>query len=150
MDDVYRRPNDTNSETKGFVSLMNQTEHINRKVERDWKMAYICREEGSKSADFSWKFTFGGQKVKRAYISLGEFSLFSSGKAMATVCGGDLCTMLEKDNKVELNDLQGAEYLELTVNLRGGDGDVAWQHAQLFRTSTEDPQENLRVEIEFE
>lgn len=129
---------------------MNQFEDVHRKVEHDWKMSYLCRREGTNSADFSWKFSFGGQKVKRAFISLGEFALYGSGKAMATVCGGDLCNMLEKDNKIELTDLQGTEYLELSVNLRGGDGDVAWQHAQLFRGSLSEPQENMRVEIEFE
>lgn len=129
---------------------MHQADNVTRKVENDWKMAYICRNKDSKSADFSWKFSFGDQKVKRVHVSLGEFATYASGRGMATVCGGDLCTMLEKNNEVELSELCGAEYIELSINLRGGDGDVAWQHAQLFRTSLDKPHANLRVVIEFE
>jgi hypothetical protein len=150
VDDFYRRPNDNNSIVRGVGSLLNQNQNTKRKVERDHRMAYICREEGSKSADFSWKLSFEGQKVKRAFISLGEFSFWTSGKAMATICGGDLCTMLEKNGEVELTELNGAEYLEISVNLRGGQGTEDWQHAQLFRTPLAEPRANMRIELDFE
>ncbi|KAI6234490.1 Peptide-N(4)-(N-acetyl-beta-glucosaminyl)asparagine amidase [Aphelenchoides fujianensis] len=148
--DTYTRPNGVLKEIKGFTTLLHQAANCNRKVEKDHQQAYICRARDANSADISWKIVFGGLKAKRAIIDVGEIVLFSSGKAAATVCGGDLCTMLEKDGRAELTELDSAEYLEIAVNLRGGDGPAAWQHAQLFRTSTEQPKANLRFEIEFE
>ena len=35
-------------------------------------------------------------------------------------------------------DLKGQTGFTLTASLRGGRGDVAWQHTQLFRQSSED------------
>ena len=42
----------------------------------------------------------------------------------------------------------------VSANLSGGKGDVAWQHAQLFRTSTnekdnQDAKPNFRITFEF-
>ncbi|KAI6222060.1 Thioredoxin and Transglutaminase domain containing protein [Aphelenchoides besseyi] len=151
VNDVYNRPNSGKPTTKGFTSLLHECSNVQRKVERDWKMAYVCRTEGSKSSDFSWKIKFGDLKAKTAKISIGEFSLFHGGKATATVCGGDLCNMIEKNGDVEINELGSAEYIEISINLRGGDGDNAFQHSQLFRTSLTGPSSsNLRIEITFD
>lgn len=163
VNDVYRRPNDGHSESKGFASLMHHFNNVRRKVENDWQMVYLCRENFEKSADLSWKFMFGDQKVKRVKISMGQFNTFHrSAQVMATVCGGDVCTMLDgksashepdsgpAENELELNDLTGAEYIELSVNMRGGEGDIAWQQTQIFRTEQDNPRVNLRVTVEFE
>jgi peptide-N4-(N-acetyl-beta-glucosaminyl)asparagine amidase len=163
VNNVYQRPNDGNSEAKGFASLMHHSNNIIRKVEHDWKMVYLCREKSEKSADLSWKFLFGNQKVKGVKISMGHFNTFhQSAQVMGTVCGGDVCTMLDGksashdpdansgNNELELTDLTGAEYIELSINMRGGDGNNAWQQTQIFRTNLGDPRTNLKVIIEFE
>jgi len=38
----------------------------------------------------------------------------------------------------ETTDFQGCSQLEFSAQLRGGVGDCAWQHAQLFRQKTTD------------
>lgn len=77
-------------------------------------MVYLSRQEGCKSTDFSWKISFNGHKAKHARIMIGEFALLSpSARGMATVCAGDLCTMIESNGIAELDELDGAEYLEV-------------------------------------
>lgn len=41
----------------------------------------------------------------------------------------------------ETNDLSGETEITLKAELSGGEGDVAWQHAQLFRKPTNAPSE---------
>lgn len=38
----------------------------------------------------------------------------------------------------EFREFQGEEWLTISVELSGGKGDVAWQHAQLFRQALND------------
>ena len=35
--------------------------------------------------------------------------------------------------KTHISDLAGSNTMTLTAHMRGGKGDVAWQHTQLFR-----------------
>jgi peptide-N4-(N-acetyl-beta-glucosaminyl)asparagine amidase len=43
------------------------------------------------------------------------------------------------DGKVfETRDFRGSSELEFSAHLRGGEGDCAWQHAQLFRQKASD------------
>ena len=37
-----------------------------------------------------------------------------------------------------ISDLSGSKTLTLTAHMRGGKGDVAWQHTQLFRQEMSD------------
>ncbi|CAD5206345.1 unnamed protein product [Bursaphelenchus okinawaensis] len=150
VNDVYHRPKNNEEETTGFFSYLNQGEHIQRKTESDWKMVYICRKEGTKSADLSWRINFGDAVPKKLSLNLGPISLFQNGKANATLCGGNLCQMIDDDGILETDDLEGADHVELSVNLRGGEGDQAFQHAQVFRTSQNEPTKNFRIEIGFE
>ena len=38
----------------------------------------------------------------------------------------------------EFTDYQGSNQIEINVYMKGGDGDCAWQHTQLFRTNNND------------
>lgn len=150
VNDVYTRPNNNNERTPGVFSLLYQSKNINRKVEEDWKMAYLCRTPGSKSADVSWKISLAGLKVKKLSIHMGSASLFHSGRASSTLCGGMLCSMINDAGDFETTELSEAEYVELSINLRGGEGENAWQHAQIFRNALNEPKQNLRIEIELD
>lgn len=52
------------------------------------------------------------------------------------------------DSKVfETTDFQGCSQLEFTAQLRGGTGECAWQHAQLFRQNINDKDYPLDIII---
>lgn len=45
-------------------------ENIYRKVERDWKMVYLSRAEGTDTAEIQWKFNFSERNLKIKNICL--------------------------------------------------------------------------------
>ena len=52
-----------------------------------------------------------------------------------------------------VEELEGKNcaYLEVRVEFSGGDGDVAWQHAQLFRADMGNKRENsMTISVYFE
>jgi peptide-N4-(N-acetyl-beta-glucosaminyl)asparagine amidase len=52
------------------------------------------------------------------------------------------------DSKVfETTDFQGCSQLEFNAQLKGGMGDSAWQHAQLFRQNVNDKDYPLDIII---
>lgn len=59
--DEYARQSDNNKKTSGYQAMVNKAENLFRKVEHDWKMAYIARNEGTDKAEIVWKFDFTGR-----------------------------------------------------------------------------------------
>lgn len=59
--DEYIRVSKNSEVIKPFSSCVNKQQNVFRKEERDWKMAYLARTEGSSSAEISWKFDFSGE-----------------------------------------------------------------------------------------
>ena len=57
--DCYVR-NSSEELTIGWQHLVYEAVAIQRKEERDWKMCYLARTEGSMSATITWKFDFSG------------------------------------------------------------------------------------------
>uniref|UniRef100_A0A1I7RKX9 Peptide-N(4)-(N-acetyl-beta-glucosaminyl)asparagine amidase n=1 Tax=Bursaphelenchus xylophilus TaxID=6326 RepID=A0A1I7RKX9_BURXY len=150
VQDAYYRQNNKDEVTRGLFSYLKEARNIQRKVEKDWKVAYICRTEDSKNGDLSWRINLDGIKPKLLRINIGKIAIFHSGKANATLCGGNLCQMIDDDGNLEMTDFEDADHLELSVNFRGGDGEQAFQHSQLFRTSLCEPSISLRIELEIE
>jgi peptide-N4-(N-acetyl-beta-glucosaminyl)asparagine amidase len=111
-------------------SLHFMSENIFRKVEHDWKMAYLARTEGTSSAFISWKFDFSAaeQKIKTASLKL-ETKTYED----ATI----VVKYFDKDgNRLHsLDDVRGLDQFVLRAELSGGKGDIQWQHTQLFRQS---------------
>lgn len=51
---------------------------------------------------------------------------------------------------LETNAFSGSDYIVIEAELHGGSGDVAWQHAQLFRESMDDPEFSFIVTFTFD
>lgn len=126
---------------------------IFRKLEDDWKMVYLTRSPGTKSGRIKWTF-----EVSNPDLCLSVFDL----RAAATVFhgasasweveasfnsdGGKNKTLRIPDcGNYRTNELEGATKLILSATVSGGQGDAAWQHAQLFRQSLENENDQSMV-----
>jgi len=155
VDDIYTRLNNGNENIPGWDKLVTSAEGICRKVETDWNKCYLSRKPGSARGHISWKIDFSAVKVKKIEVCLGQPTTFNSGKVLATACYGDVCTRITGPLVIDEPDAEECKYLEVRVEFSGGDGDVAWQHAQLFRADMSNKGESrdknsmtIRVSIE--
>ena len=146
--DEYQRPNDSTT-SKGYKSLAHDCSNVFRKVEADWKKVYLCRTEGSEKGEIVWKVNFAGQKPTVAEVDIGAPFTNNDGDVLAVVCCGGTCRRISSDGKVKLENIEGAEYLELRVEFTGGKGNTAWQQAQLFRADLDNTQANFSIRVEF-
>lgn len=124
---VYERLISTSvtDSSKDWKNWIFQSENIFRKVEHDHKMAYLSRTEDSLNGMLQFKFDFTGLTIKTIALRL-ETKIFESGKVRI-----DYLDSL--DRIVEKNDISGTSKFSIKVHLSGGNGDCAWQHAQVFR-----------------
>lgn len=76
--DEYIRVSKNSEVIKPFSSCVNKQQNVFRKEERDWKMAYLARTEGSSSAEISWKFDFSGEANPRILSIFNFLSVQSS------------------------------------------------------------------------
>ncbi|XP_027727944.1 peptide-N(4)-(N-acetyl-beta-glucosaminyl)asparagine amidase isoform X2 [Vombatus ursinus] len=152
VDDCYVRVSSSNEKISGWENGVWKMESVFRKVEADWKMVYLARKEGSSSAYVSWKFECGSAGLKVNTISIRTSSqTFTSGKIQWNVRSDSAQVQLPGDNSLHsYRDFSDATEVILEAKLSGGDGDVAWQHTQLFRQSLNDHGENcLEIIIKF-
>ncbi|XP_058146744.1 peptide-N(4)-(N-acetyl-beta-glucosaminyl)asparagine amidase isoform X1 [Dasypus novemcinctus] len=150
--DRYVR-NSNNSQTiSGWENGVWKMESIFRKVETDWNMVYLARREGSASAYISWKFECGSVGLKVESISIRTSSqTFQTGAIQWKLRSDTAQVELTGDKNLRsYHDFSGATEVILEAELSRGDGDVAWQHTQLFRQSLNDHEENcLEIIIKF-
>ncbi|PAV80398.1 hypothetical protein WR25_03563, partial [Diploscapter pachys] len=142
--DEYKRGTDVK---KDFSSWVYEAKNMQRKVEADWKMAYLCRNEGTNDAEIMWSIDLSQVKAKQVKISMKGCEKFESGSVDAMVCSGDMCMIVRKGELI-FDDVPQA-VVKITVNLSGGEGENAFQHAQLFRSKLDDQAPQLVVEINF-
>ncbi|XP_031552876.1 peptide-N(4)-(N-acetyl-beta-glucosaminyl)asparagine amidase-like [Actinia tenebrosa] len=145
LDGYYRCPDnrisaDTSSDIAGWKNGASAVESVFRKVENDWKMVYLTRNEGSELGSISWKVDLtSSDHIIDAVTIVATSSTFENGKVDWMVYGDDVerqCSVLNGGSAPQtLHSLCGSKTLTLTARLSGGIGDVAWQHAQLFRQS---------------
>ncbi|PAV79001.1 hypothetical protein WR25_10717, partial [Diploscapter pachys] len=142
--DEYKRGTDVK---KDFSSWVYEAKNMQRKVEADWKMAYLCRNEGTNDAEIMWSIDLSKVKAKQVKISMKGCERFESGSVDAMVCSGDMCMIVRKGELI-FEDVPQA-VVKITVNLSGGEGENAFQHAQLFRSKLDDQAPQLVIEINF-
>nr|XP_055239137.1 peptide-N(4)-(N-acetyl-beta-glucosaminyl)asparagine amidase isoform X2 [Gorilla gorilla gorilla] len=150
--DHYVRVSNNNQTISGWENGVWKMESIFRKVETDWHMVYLARKEGSSFAYISWKFECGSVGLKVDSISIRTSSqTFQTGTIEWKLRSDTARVELTGDNSLHsYADFSGATEVILEAELSRGDGDVAWQHTQLFRQSLNDHEENcLEIIIKF-
>jgi len=148
--DEYRRGD--GQVIKGWRGGVFEANNVTRKVEGDWNMVYLAREEGVEGAGLiSWKVDMEGSGMVAGRVTLQVGSkVYNTGRVVWQLCGGQACLLPKSGVKLETDQLVGSKSITLTANLGGGEGDCAWQHAQLFRCSRDGPGEDepqLKLEI---
>ncbi|XP_069329406.1 peptide-N(4)-(N-acetyl-beta-glucosaminyl)asparagine amidase isoform X2 [Eulemur rufifrons] len=150
--DHYVRVSNNNQTISGWENGVWKMESIFRKVETDWNMVYLARKEGSSFAYISWKFECGSVGLKVDSISIRTSSqTFHTGVVQWKLQSDTARVALTGDKNLRsYHDFSGATEVILEAELSRGDGDVAWQHTQLFRQSLNDHEENcLEIIIKF-
>lgn len=108
---------------------------IFRKEEKDWKIVYLCRQETASDGEVQWKFESGksGNVINNVSVVFNH-AVFENGHIDIQLCGENKCIKLTSGTQhLDSNDFSGSKYLLIKATLKGGKGDCAWQHAQLFR-----------------
>ncbi|KAE9554999.1 hypothetical protein FO519_001817 [Halicephalobus sp. NKZ332] len=142
--DEYTRPKDPDYATKHWQSQVFEVENVFRKIEKDWKKAYLARNEGAEKGVLVWKVDLAGLKIKEISVKATSFKT-GSGSILAVACCGMQCVRLPGDGTARIDNVEEAEYLELRVELSGGN----WQHAQAFRTDLSESEPGLRIRVEL-
>jgi peptide-N4-(N-acetyl-beta-glucosaminyl)asparagine amidase len=136
-------------EVEGWENGTFQVKSVSRKEEKDWKMTYLARTEGSVEGFIMWKFdlTNSGAVVDTVHVQCSTW-LCDTGRVVLKMCSSEMCTLVPGDSAVfETREFEGCSQLEFTAQLEGGVGDCAWQHAQLFRQKITDDDYPLDITI---
>ncbi|KAK7898380.1 hypothetical protein WMY93_019233 [Mugilogobius chulae] len=151
--DQYCRVSNDSEVIAGWEQCVWERETVFRKEEKDWQMVYLARTEGSSVGKVSWRFDFSsvGMKVKSATV-MTTSQTFQSGTVCWKVQSGETSTEFTGDGNIQsLSSLSGSSDFIIVAELGGGDGDVAWQHAQLFRQNVNQKDEpSFQIQIELD
>ncbi|XP_014205017.1 peptide-N(4)-(N-acetyl-beta-glucosaminyl)asparagine amidase [Copidosoma floridanum] len=115
-----------------------------RKEEQDWNMVYLARSPGSAAGEVTWTLVVEDTaNVHVDSVKLQAVTATFNGAALrwkitgiiGSNVGESKVVVVDSSENFETQDLKGAIKLSVSVTMSGGEGDVAWQHAQLFRQS---------------
>ncbi|KAF8356926.1 png-1 [Pristionchus pacificus] len=134
----------------GFAGSLAAGSGIQRKVEQDWRMVYVCREEGAAEGLLEWNVELDGAEIDTVTVEAREVLQKEGARVILTVCSGDQCMMVFPSRKLEIAgaDLSPGASLHVKAQFVGGQGALAFQHAQLFRASLDDPK-GPHLELRF-
>lgn len=127
---------------KTWNSCVFESRNLFRKVERDWKMAYLSRPESASNestGSVKWKLNFKDNNWSELRITI-RCKTFENGAISLKLCHNDRSLQLRPntENVVKRSDLSvEANQVILEAVLSGGVGGNGWQHSQLFRQSME-------------
>lgn len=132
----------------GWQEGLNTTDGgIFRKVENDWKMVYLARSPQAQSGCVKWTFKVANSELYLETLNLKTRSEVFHGanvswKIEATFSDDKVIVIPISDcTSFYTEEARKAVKLDIIVTLSGGQGELAWQHAQLFRQSLESIEE---------
>lgn len=127
---------------------MNITEGgIFRKVENDWKMVYLARSPQAKCGRVKWTFEIASsESCLEAFTLKAKSEMFQGARVsweIEAIFDDGRATVIAIPNcgSFYTEEVRGAVRLNVIVTLSGGQGQEAWQHAQLFRQSLDNIEE---------
>lgn len=148
------------NQTKGWQSCVYLYKNIFKKVEHDWKMTYLSRNENSspeQSGFIEWKID-----LKELDLDWKSIEIFILTKIYETgIVKMYVSTQPEKIklriNENQRNQIKRDQFpvnctsLSITVEFSGGKGSCGWQHCQLFRQNlfTDSSTNGLEILIKF-
>lgn len=140
-------------------------ENIQRKTEHDWAMTYLARREGSLSSDTGiivWKFkdelAEGEQQPKWTSIDVQlKGQTYENGSVTLTLTLGQFKKFFQLNEKLSITRSEvpqegdGLLAFQIEARLGGGSGNVAYQHAQIFRQKlSRDRDDTFTVVVNYE
>lgn len=146
ISDCYKAGDETQF---GWKTGVWSFEKLFRKTEHDWKMVYLARLDGLQSNQVgSIEWCFDCSKVsewKEITIRFKAATYENANVSLQLSSAGEVSLPLKLN---ETNVIQRSQVpltctkLYLKARLEGGKGDLAWQHAQLFRESMKNQEAN--------
>lgn len=149
--DIYKRPI---SGVKEFCwdSLVCKSNNVMRKEELDWKQVYLCRNEDSKRGFVTWTVSLPQEYTVDRLSIFTESQTFHSGSVKWLLTSENHCDTITPGIKNEFKTrYSGCRQISLKAVMCDKDGkeeDCSWQHAQLFRRSTEGDKEKPSLVID--
>ena len=131
---------------KTWQKCLFECQNVFRKVERDWKMAYLSRNESAlndSTGKIRWKLSFKDTKWSEIRVTI-KCQTFENGSIVLNFyynSNDGNCLHLEpnKENIIKRSDVSNAgNDVIIEALLKGGTGSNGWQHSQLFRQSLSD------------
>ncbi|XP_048848793.1 peptide-N(4)-(N-acetyl-beta-glucosaminyl)asparagine amidase isoform X1 [Brienomyrus brachyistius] len=125
---------------------------VNRKVENDWQMVYLAPTEGSTSGNLSWRFDCGptGLKIKTVSVRACSQTFHSGRVSWRMRSGRDTVDFLGDGKMHSAPNFSGSTDLVVEAELGGSEGELSWQHSQLFRHSLKEAEDSsLEIVIEM-
>ncbi|KAM8883871.1 peptide-N(4)-(N-acetyl-beta-glucosaminyl)asparagine amidase isoform 2-T2 [Synchiropus picturatus] len=150
--DQYCRVSRSSEVTRGWDQCIWKKDAVFRKVETDWQMVYLAREEASATGRISWKFDFSpaGMKVQSVSI-MASCKSFHSGRVCWHVDAGKTrAEFFGNGVMYPLLALNGCSEFTITAELSGGEGETSWQHAQLFRQSLSEDVVSFEIIVQLQ
>lgn len=150
--DEYVRVSDDDVVIRQWSSAANEVQNVARKEERDWKMVYLSRKDNTGTGMISWTISLEGTDLTVQSVELDVASTtFHGAKVIWQLWGGGSVSLLPTPGTtLKTEQLCGSKSIKLQALLSGGQGNEAWQHTQLFRTSmTNQDESQLRLVVKL-
>ncbi|KAM9434363.1 peptide-N(4)-(N-acetyl-beta-glucosaminyl)asparagine amidase isoform 1-T1 [Clarias gariepinus] len=151
--DCYCRLHNNQEKIPGWENGVWKNESVFKKEEQDWKMVYLTRTEGSLSGRLCWRIVCAPVGMTIKSVSVRAVSqTFHSGAVHWRLRSPQSTFEFPGDGEMHsATGLTGSAEVVVEAELSGGDGDAAWQHAQLFRQSLKDTEtSSFEIVVEME